>query len=137
MKSVSVVRGEELTHVPGSYWVQLPIALRVGGNAREHWRVRAKRVKQERTIARLTLSACASWRWDGITPLSVKLVRLAPRRFDSHDNLRVALKPIVDEVTAWLGLSNDDTPLLEWQYGQDSVGTPRTYGVWVIFRSRT
>jgi hypothetical protein len=39
---------------------------------------------------------------------------------DSHDNLRAALKPIVDQVAVWLGVDDAD-PRVTWEYGQRRI----------------
>ena len=50
-------------------------------------------------------------------PLTVKLVRLAPRIMDD-DNVQASLKYLRDAVADVLG-SRDNNPLIHWQYGQE------------------
>jgi hypothetical protein len=40
------------------------------------------------------------------------------RKMDGHDNLRSALKPLVDTITSHLGFKSDDDERLEWEYHQ-------------------
>lgn len=48
----------------------------------------------------------------------IQLVCLRRRLLDSHDNLPMCLKPIVDRITFRLGFDNDADPLLQWSYSQ-------------------
>lgn len=48
----------------------------------------------------------------------IQLVCLRRRLLDSHDNLPMSLKPIVDRITYRLGFNNDTDPLLQWSYSQ-------------------
>jgi uncharacterized protein involved in type VI secretion and phage assembly len=104
------------------------IPIRVGGglNRREHWRVRARRVRAERDAVRLALGA-----WLRPVPaeelLEVHLVSVAPRVMDD-DNLAGALKAVRDEVAALLGRGDDPRAGIRWTYGQER-GAPREYAV--------
>lgn len=98
--------------------VTIPLRLRsqVHG-ARCHWSVIAKRRRDERQVAALFM---ARHRPPSL-PCRVTLIRIAPKRLDD-DNLRQAFKAIRDEVTRWLGLTNDNDPRLLWRYQQGSLG---------------
>lgn len=48
----------------------------------------------------------------------VTLIVVNRRPMDSHDNLRMACKPLVDAITEKLGFKTDDDPRLEWRYAQ-------------------
>lgn len=48
----------------------------------------------------------------------VSILSLRRRKVDEHDNLRTGAKPLVDAITASLGLLGDDDPRVEWEYGQ-------------------
>lgn len=48
----------------------------------------------------------------------VTLVQCRRRMLDSHDNMRTAVKPLVDAITETLGFKSDDDPRLKWEYGQ-------------------
>ena len=74
----------------------------------------------------------ADWRiqlgyWRPRLPCKVTLTRIAPRKMDSHDNLRAAMKPIVDTLAAIIGVDDGD-PQVTWDYDQ-ARGEPRTYAV--------
>lgn len=87
----------------------LPIQTVSEANCRDHWRAKAKRVKQQRLIARALTPA---------TPIScvVTLVRVSYRALDD-DNLRSALKAVRDGVADKLGV-NDRDPSVQWRYDQ-------------------
>lgn len=81
-------------------------------NLREHWAVKARRVKGQRDKVRLLCP-----RWTGGPLLVVELVRVSPRPLDD-DNLRGALKAHRDGIAARLGV-DDGSPLVEWRYSQE------------------
>lgn len=89
--------------------ITLPIVTVSEANRRDHWRVKARRVKAQRRAA-----------WElcprvGL-PCLVTLIRVSPRELDD-DNLRGALKAIRDGVADRLGVDDRD-PRVEWAYGQ-------------------
>jgi hypothetical protein len=51
----------------------------------------------------------------------VTLTVFRRRLCDNHDNARTALKPVVDNVTAWLGFKTDDHQNLYWEYHQEKT----------------
>lgn len=89
-------------------------------NMREHWAVKAKRVKAQR--------AAVSWRLLHMPRpylpcgIRVGLTRIAARKLDD-DNLRGALKAHRDAVAQWLGVDDAD-PRVEWSYAQEK-GAPK------------
>lgn len=87
----------------------------ITGNPREHWAVRAKRVKTERSkVAR---------RMPPKRPgplLEVTLTRCAPRSLDLGDNLASSMKGVRDQVATWLRI-DDASPLVRWVYQQDKA----------------
>lgn len=96
----------------------LPLRTISGANAREHWAVKAKRVRNERIVtARLWPLKWRRKDWDW--PIVVWLTRRAPSGGLDDDNLRVALKAIRDQVAHELGLKSDRDPRVAWQYGQE------------------
>jgi hypothetical protein len=100
--------------------VRVPIKTVSGLNAREHWRVRANRVKAERTAVAWAMSCtepCA-------LPCVVTLTREGKGTLDS-DNLQGSQKAVRDAVADWLGV-NDADPRIDWRYAQ--VKAP-AYGV--------
>lgn len=92
--------------------VRVPIRTVSGLNAREHWRVRSKRVKGERSAVAWAMSCtepCA-------LPCVVTLTREGKGTLDT-DNLQGAAKAVRDAVADWLGC-NDNDPRIEWRYAQ-------------------
>lgn len=96
--------------------------LKAGLNAREHWRARASRTKRERQTAHWLLAdeKCP------VLPVTVRLVRVSPRRFDD-DNLQGAFKAIRDGVADAFGIPDND-PRIRFQYDQER-GEPNEYAV--------
>lgn len=89
----------------------IPIKTVTGLNAREHWRVRAKRVKAERTATALCVPKFSP-------PAIVRLVRLSPSLCDD-DNLQGALKAVRDEVAKLAGCDDKPGGPLQWVYAQE------------------
>ncbi len=96
--------------------VEIPLRTTTGLNAREHWRVRAARVKRERQATALV------WR-QAIGVLThpgrflVTLTRVSPRTcYD--DNLQGGLKAVRDQVAAELGLDDGDRARVRFAYKQ-------------------
>lgn len=48
----------------------------------------------------------------------IALTTFRRRTLDSHDNSRMACKPLVDIITESLGFTSDDCPELTWEYHQ-------------------
>lgn len=105
--------------------VTWPVKTESCANLWEHWRVRAKRVKRERgeflLLARATLPRPKAW------PVTVKLVRIAPRRLD-RDNLATSFKSAIDSIAEHWGIDDGDETKAQWVFAQER-GAPRTYGV--------
>lgn len=97
-----------------------------GPNAREHWRVKAKRVKSEREATAWILAR----RTKPPIPCSVRLTRVGPSSGFDDDNLIGAMKGIRDEIAAWLGV--DDRHRLQVRYLYDQRREP-AWGVVVEF----
>lgn len=95
-------------------------------NLHEGWRKRHDRRRIARSATLAILSAYAR----PPLPVTVRLVRVAPRTLDS-DNLQGSLKAIRDGVADWLGV-DDGNPGILWTYGQKK-GDPRAYDVLVGF----
>lgn len=97
------------------WFVDVPIRT-IGQNAREHFRVKAARVKAERFTVRLCLDS-KSTRCPFAPPLVVTLTRLSPSRMDS-DGVVGALKHVRDEVASWLKIDDRHDDLVEYRYAQ-------------------
>lgn len=94
-----------------------------------HWRGVAKRTKAQRESAR----ACAQ-RFAPLAtfappsgPWRVKLTRVSRGRLDGHDNLRSALKHVVDGIADFLGVNDGDRSAVVWDYAEERG----EFGVWV------
>lgn len=97
--------------------------LKGGMNAREHHFARASRTKRERQTAHwLMLDAKRP-----PLPVSVRLVRVSPRKFDG-DNLQGAFKAIRDGVADAYGIADNDPSLIRFEYDQERGG-PEQYTV--------
>lgn len=98
----------------------IPIKTVTGLNAREHFRVRAKRVKAERAATALIVKPF-------FTPCIVRLVRLSPALCDD-DNLQGACKAIRDEIAKINGVDDGPTGPITWVYAQEKCKRG-TFGV--------
>ncbi len=85
-------------------------------NAREHYRVRASRVKKEREATYWQLRASKVPKPP--IPCSVRLTRVAPSAGVDDDILTGALKAIRDEVAAWLGIDDKHRDQVRYVYDQ-------------------
>ena len=102
---------------PGGLEFFIPIRTTTGLNAREHWAVKAKRVKRERqatrffwTAQRVGLNLAAGMHW------RIELVRYAPGNPPDGDNVVAGLKAVRDQLAEQLGISDGDRRHL-WFYG--------------------
>lgn len=113
--------------------ITLPIRTVSEANRRDHWAVRAKRAKSQRTAVALALR-CRLARWG--LPLVVTLTRIAPRALDD-DNLRSALKAVRDGVADALGV-DDGSEQVTWRYAQcrPGKGAPTRFQVAVAVSVR-
>lgn len=105
-----------------SYFI--PIKTVTGLNAREHFRVRAKRVKAERAATALIVKPF-------FTPCIARLVRLSPALCDD-DNLQGACKAIRDEIAKINGVDDGPNGPITWVYAQEKCKRG-TFGVRVEF----
>lgn len=102
--------------------VTIPLRTVSGANMREHYRVKAARVKAERWATKLALCGwtpppLANVKLDACPLLTVRMTRHANSAGLDDDNLRSALKHVRDQVAAWLGIDDRD-PRVAWAYGQ-------------------
>lgn len=95
--------------------VSIPMRTVSGMNARENWRARARRVKHEREVTALYLTAQKRPE----LPVVVTLTRIAPSNgLDPDDNLPSAFKGIRDQIAAWLGVDDRDRATVRYEYEQ-------------------
>lgn len=92
----------------------IALATKSEANCRDHWRVKARRAKEQRAVLRMAVSA----RLAGLaTPFRVAMTRATARRPLDDDNLRSALKACRDGVADALGIDDGD-PCVSWEYAQ-------------------
>lgn len=101
----------------------IPIKTVAGLNAREHHMKRARRVKGERTLARLMTQQHAR---SAVLPIVVTMTRQSAGQTDD-DNLQGACKAVRDGIADVFGIG-DNTPSIQWRYAQERVKRG-TYGV--------
>ncbi len=106
--------------------VNLPIRTLSEMNMRQCWQAKARRVKEQRGIAKLVVGGALA-QTPQMPPCEVQLTRCAPSGGLDDDNLRSALKAVRDGVADALGIDDRDARVL-WRY--DQRRSPRaTWGV--------
>ncbi len=110
---------------PGVLTATVPLRTRSAANLREHWAVRAKRVKTERDAGVWATKAMGNTPqvWALLEqPLAIHLVRiLGPRgRLLDDDNLRSSLKAFRDGVAEALGINDGDQSAAVWSYAEEA-----------------
>jgi hypothetical protein len=106
--------------------MDLPLQIVSESNAREHWRVVAKRKKLHRTTARLLMQRhLRPMNYAG--PVEITMTRIGPRKLDD-DNLTGGFKATRDGIADWLGI-DDGSDRLTW-ICQQRIG--KHYGVEVV-----
>jgi hypothetical protein len=115
--------------------ITLPIKTESESNLREHWGAKHRRSSKQRWNTKIIVQsklnslpsdhplmvAIRKYR-----PLSITLVRLAPRKLD-EGNIQAAFKAVQDGVSDALDI-DDGSPLLHWSYEQRK-GEPKEYSV--------
>lgn len=114
----TVGTAEEMT--PPPLEVYLPLRLVSEANARDGWRAKAKRAREQRRVTHMAV-APRLLRGLGthvvfVDPLRVTLTRIGPRELDT-DNLARACKAVRDGVADALGVKDND-PRVSWSYAQ-------------------
>lgn len=94
--------------------IYFPLRTSSGQNAREHFRVRAKRVKAERVAVWCMLHGKPKPK----IPCSCLLTRCAPSGGLDDDNLAGSLKSVRDEVAQWLGVDDRHRNQVRYRYAQ-------------------
>lgn len=98
-----------------------PIEVVSEANKCEHWVLSHKRHKKQKRYIAFYLSQLSLYR---DMPLTIKLIRISPRKLDMKDNLPMAFKWIADAIADILIPGKaagraDDSPLFNWQYEQE------------------
>jgi len=99
--------------------VVLPLRLVSEANARQHWSKRAKRAREQRSLALMSLYTglrARGWVGASIGFATVTLHRVGKKMLDS-DNLQRSAKAVRDGVADALGV-NDADPRVAWKYTQ-------------------
>ena len=100
-----------------TYAVTIPLRT-VGNNGREHWRVKAKRVANEKRVVGKALAHFKQSVAHTVKlPAVVRLTRGSCGVLDD-DNLRGALKGVRDAVASALGVDDGNVTLVLYQYAQ-------------------
>lgn len=102
-----------------------PIHVVSEANQREHWAVKGRRTKDQRATAGMV---CRSlFGRPPPPPLTVQLIRIAPRELNRHDNLPGSFKAVCDGICDWLGIPDEDKRI-QWGYAQEK-GSAKQYGI--------
>lgn len=106
----------------------LPVECPSVANGRD-WKGRSRAAKGQRQAVRRALQRHPSDLLPFVREIAggglvgVTLTRLGGRPLDERDNLRAALKPVVDELHAWIGLDDADSDgTLAIDYRQEPGG---------------
>ena len=94
--------------------IDLPMRTYSKANAREHWRSRWRRGKQEKEAAYYATPKAS-------VPCTVTFTRFGPQPLDD-DNIRGAFKAVRDGVAMRLGVDDAD-PRVTWEYRQQRSRT--------------
>lgn len=103
--------------------------LMAGPNVHCHWREKARRTKRERQAAYWLLMDAKR----PPLPVTVRMVRVAPRRVDEDDNLNGMFKAMRDGVADAYGIADNDKTKIRFTYDQER-GAPHQYGVRIEVR---
>lgn len=96
---------------------EIPLRLVAAGNAREHWRMVAKRKKTQRGLAHLYAAGFAIALSKLKRPVMVTLTRIGKRKMDG-DNLQGSAKYVRDGIADALGVDDGDESKVTWAYKQ-------------------
>lgn len=103
---------ELLDEAPVAKAIDLPFRVesRANDHRSNHWGARAATTKIQRMGTHLALAGLKAWARRQLEAggLVVRVVRLAPRALDAHDNLGHALKAITDGVADALSVNDRD-----------------------------
>jgi len=110
----------------------IPIRTISEANSSEHWTKKSKRHKSQQFFVNLAFNLYVK---DCKLPCKITITRFAPGELDHQDNLRMALKWVVDQISECIALSlmsdeerknhvirkgqYDDDPRMTWEYKQE------------------
>jgi hypothetical protein len=99
---------------------KIPVKLVNALNQREHWAVKAKRAKEQRSSAGWSMfRACKIIARNIEDPVTITITRRGGRRMDD-DGLTASAKHVRDGIADWLGIDDGD-PRLTWVVKQDTA----------------
>ncbi len=112
---------------------EVPIRILSEPNQRSHYMARARRVKKQRADVALAFRAAAGPPpHHAEPPLTITLIRLAPREIADEDNLIAGFKSVRDQIAACLQFDDRDRRVT-WVYRQERASG---YGVRVTIEAR-
>lgn len=99
----------------------LPIHVVSEANTFEHWTKGYRRHREQKRVVAFMMRDLALYR---DMPLTIKLIRISPRKLDYQENLPMAFKYIVDAIANILNPGKqagraDDSDLFRWEYSQE------------------
>jgi len=108
----------------------IPIQTVSESNSREKWIKRSKRHSMQKLVIKSFLNADSP---RIKLPCTITLTRIAPRKFDSSDNLPASFKYIKDAVAEYIHPGKapgraDDDERITWLYAQEK-GAVREYAI--------
>lgn len=103
---------------PECFVLSLPIHTISESNARHHWAVKSRRVKEQRTQTSNALQSNLGALATPPVTAEVRLLRVGARQLDD-DNLRSSLKAVRDGVADWLKI-DDGKHNITWRYAQEN-----------------
>ena len=107
---------------------ELPIHIVSEANKREHWAVKAKRVKEQRGLVAAKVKSEGGDTLESHPWLRVILTRIAPRMLDG-DNLQGAMKAMRDGIADVICVNkNDRDTRITWGYRQEKR-KPKEYAI--------
>lgn len=112
---------------------KIPYKLFNAANKHEHHFDRAARVKKEKAMLTFVLRPQIL---NLKLPVSITLIRIAPRRLDAEDNLPAAFKSVRDIIASLFlpdlkpGMA-DGLPCFQWKYAQQS-GEVKEYAIRIL-----
>ncbi len=113
--------------------LKIPIKTVSESNTVEHWVKKSNRHKTQKLMVKW------AFRQNNVKvnlPCTITMIRIAPRKLDEHDNLRVSMKWIADEVASLItgdlrpGRA-DDCKEITWKYDQRK-GKVKEYAVEIL-----
>lgn len=94
---------------------EIPMRLGLGGNDREHWRERDRRVKNERQSVAWALVGAPRPKM----PCVLLITRKSPGNGMDDDNLGQACKAVRDQIAQWLGVNDKLREIVRYTYAQE------------------